>query len=152
MVERRRAAVNIILPKRVLQRGQIFTWTRDVKARFFQEHGITAVVNFWPKVDSDLGDLGLDWYWQISCPRSEQMLEERIMRAAACVSDYLTIPNTSVLVLCEAGKTRSVFFCILLVSVYKDISYAAAHTLVKKACPGIGLKGFMTDWLEKYDA
>lgn len=149
---RRRSAVNVVLKNRIYQRGQIFTWTRDVKVKFVEDVGLKAVINFWPKIDPDLADLGLDWYWQLSTPRSEGMLLPHIMQAAESVADYLKMKNTNVLVLCEAGKTRSVFFCVLVMAhLFKDDTYADVYARVKEAVPGTSLKGFMVDWLKEQD-
>jgi hypothetical protein len=151
MAERRRAAVNTVLPNRIYQRGQIFTWTREAKARCFEEIGLKAIVNFWPKIDPDLADMNLHWYWQLSVPRSEGMLDKHIMQAAEAVADYLLMPKTdnNVLILCEAGKTRSVFFCIQVVRLYKNITVKEATDLVKERVPSIALKGFMLDYMSR---
>ena len=121
-----------------------------MKANLIQELNLTAIINFWPKIDPDLADLGLNWYWQLSCPRSEEMLLPHIEQAAKSVADYLTMKNTNVLVLCEAGKTRSVFFCVLVLGfLFEDDSYAQILERVKKAVPGTSLKGFMLDWFKE---
>jgi len=111
------------------------------------EWGISAIVNFWPKVDPDLAEIPLDWYWQLSSPRSEEMLAPRMMYAAGAVADYLDLDGTGVLVLCEAGKTRSVFFCILL---YHELGHTweQSQEYVLNKVPGASLKGFMLDWLK----
>ena len=148
MIHHIRSSVNTIIPDRVFQRGQIYTWQREVKVRQFRDWGVTAVVNFWPKVDPDLGDIGLDWYWQISCPRSEGMLDDRVQVAATSVISYLKgVRGSRVLVLCEAGKTRSVFFCVLLVAGLNKMSYVDALRYVEERVPGIALKRFMLDWV-----
>jgi hypothetical protein len=151
-MNKKRSAVNVVLPGRIFQRGQIFTWTRTVKAQCFEDLGLRSVVNFWPKIDSDLADMGLDWYWQLSTPRSEGMLSPHIHQAAASVADYLTLPDTNVLVLCEAGKTRSVFFCILVMAnLFREQSYAQILKRVEVAIPGISLKGFMLEWIKEQE-
>lgn len=150
---RTRSAVNTIIPGKLLQRGQIYTWQRPVKAAAFEDWGVRAIVNFWPKVDPDLAEIDLDWYWQLSAPRSEQMLQPRMVNAAESVSDYLCrVEGACALVLCEAGKTRSVFFCILVVAIYEGITYAAAMKQVLGNIPSVSLKGFMLDWFKEQDA
>lgn len=144
---RTRSAFNAILAHKLFQRGQIYTWTREAKERAFREAGINAVVNFWPKIDPDLADIGLDWSWQISRPRSEGMLDPYVELAARSVADYLD--HGRVLVLCEAGKTRSVFFCILVVHFELGVSYTEAKEIVLSAVPAAELKGFMLDWLAR---
>ncbi len=110
------------------------------------------MVNFWPKTDPDYGDMGLDFYWQISCPRSEQTLERHILWAAESVAEYLMMKDRNTLILCEAGKTRSVFFCILVVAIRKDISYTEAMEYVLEQIPAVSLKGFMLQWIKDQDA
>jgi hypothetical protein len=151
MPERRRAAVRTIVPDRLFQRGQIFTWTREAKARMFATHAIRSVVNLWPKVDPDLGDAGLDWIWQISCPRSEDTLLPHVEGAARAVADYLRAPGTSTLVLCEAGRTRSVFFCCLVGHHLFGETYANARTRVCAAVPDAELKAFHLAALRERD-
>lgn len=147
-----RSGVNEVWSGKVLQRGQIFTWQHDVKAQKLQDWGVTAVVNFWPKTDAELGALKLDWAWQISCPDSIETLEPRVLQAARSVYDYLdTVQNSRVLVLCEAGKTRSVFFSVLLVKQLMAKTYAEALAHVRAAVLRESLKGFMLDWLKEQD-
>lgn len=149
--ERKRAAINVVLADKIYQRGQIFTWTREAKTRAFNDFGLKAVINFWPKVDPDLADMGLDWYWQLSTPRSEGMLLPHIMQAAEAVAEYLRLKDRNVLVLCEAGKTRSVFFCVLVMAqLFPKNSYSECLEMVKKTVPGISLKGFMLDWIKEH--
>lgn len=150
MPERTRAAVNEIIPGRLFQRSQIYTWQRDVKARYLRDWGITGVINFWPKTDAELGELELDWYWQLSSPRSEKMLGSHIDFAAAFVAEYIVEKSKRALVLCEAGKTRSVFFCVLVAHYYyQDKGLPEALALVKEKVPGMSLKGFMLDHINK---
>lgn len=111
-----------------------------------EEWGVSAIINFWPKVDPDLAEVPLDWYWQLSSPRSEEMLEPRMLCAADAVANYLELQNTGVLVLCEAGKTRSVFFCILLYHAMGH-TWEQSQEFVLGKVPSAMLKGFMLDWL-----
>jgi hypothetical protein len=151
MPDRRRASVNIVVPGRLYQRGQTFTWAREAKARMFSTFAIRSVVNLWPKIDPDLGDAGLDWVWQISCPRSEDALLPHVEGAARAVADYLRSPGGSTLVLCEAGRTRSVFFCCLVVRHLLRGTYASAREMVCAAVPGAELKGFHLAALRERD-
>lgn len=152
MSERSRGAVNEIMPG-LLQRGKVLTWQREVKVHRFAEWGVRAVVNFWPKIDNDLGEMDLDFYWQLSSPRSEEMLEPRMFFAAEVIRDYIEMKHKpKALILCEAGKTRSVFFCIMVVALSKGISFAAAQKLVVAAVGSVALKPFMLEWIAKRDA
>ena len=151
METKRRSSVNVIIPARLFQRAQIYTWSREAKQRCFEEISLTAIVNFWPKLDPEWGDAGLDWIMQISTPRSEGMLLRHVQQAAESVADYLLIKDKSVLVLCEAGKTRSVFFCVLVVSILNNSNYADALAYVKGRIPSMILKGFMIDWMRQQD-
>lgn len=150
--ERSRGNVNEIIPG-LLQRGKVLSWTREVKVKYFKEWGVNALVNFWPKIDNDLGEMDLDFYWQLSCPRSEGMLQSRMMFAAEVIADYIRLkPQRTALILCEAGKTRSVFFCILVVAIVQKLSYTDAKDLVLEAVGSTALKGFMLDWIKAEDA
>jgi hypothetical protein len=146
---RTRSAFNTIVPDRLYQRGQIYTWTLDVKKQALQELGITAVLNLWPKTDPDMSNLNLDAYLQLYCPHSKDTLNPSVIKAADSMADYLRLPGRRLLVLCEAGKTRSVFFSILVVRNLLEISTAEAKELVLSKVPSSSLKGFMHEWLER---
>lgn len=151
-LNRKRAGVNEVLAKRIYQRGQIFTWTKERKLLTFQELGLRSVINFWPKIDPDLADMGLDFSWQLSTPRSEGMLDKHIMFAAKATAEYLKMKGTNTLILCEAGKTRSVFFCVLVMAwLAKDDTYAEVLKRVQGKVPGHSLKGFMLSWIAEQD-
>jgi hypothetical protein len=150
LIERRRGVFNVIVPDRLYQRGQILTWTLESKRRAFSDVGITAYVNLWPKLDPDLALLDLDWYFQIPCPRSEQVLEARVISAARSVANYLSDDLTRrALVLCEAGRTRSVFFCILVKQCLHKQTMLESRANVLRAVPGHALKRFHEEWLQK---
>ncbi|MFK5283463.1 hypothetical protein ACI3PL_28210, partial [Lacticaseibacillus paracasei] len=73
-------------------------------------------------------------------------MSPEIQTLAESVSAHLLRHGKQVLVLCEAGRTRSVYFCILLVSHYLAISLPAAKDHVVAALKGKhSLKGFMLD-------
>lgn len=133
------------------QRAQILSWQRPEKVQLFAELGIKVVVNFWPKLDPDLSDSGLGWYWYIPADRSMEMLEPRIHHAAEALARFLVLapPKTAALILCEAGKTRSVFFSALLIHHMEHVSLAEAHARVVEAVPTHSLKGFMVDYLTR---
>lgn len=135
-----RGALNVVLPGKVYQRGQILSWQRDKKYALLREYGIGTVVNFWPKLDPDMGEAPVDTYLHLACPRSEQVLEERVERAVPFVASLAA--RAPVLVLCEAGVTRSVYFCVRLVAELEGLSLPAAHARVKGLLR-TNLKGFM---------
>lgn len=115
-----------------------------------QELGVRAVINFWPKIDPDWGSLPVDWYWFVPSARSATMMESRVLRAAVAVADYLRSDKTAcTLVLCEAGKTRSVFFSVLVVREYMRCTYASAEQRVLRMVPNAKLKSIMVDWLHQ---
>ena len=146
-----RGAFNEIIPGKIYQRGQIYTWTLEKKRQAFEEHGITAVLNLWPKTDPEMACLNLDWYMQLYCPRSEETLRPAVLRAAEYAADWVRAGGPgALLVLCEAGKTRSVFFCILTVAKLNHITFAEAKALVLAAVARSSLKGFMEDWIQNY--
>lgn len=142
-----RGAFRIVLPGRLLQRGQIYTWPRDRKLTALRAESITAIVNLWPKADPDLGEAGLDWVWQISCPRSEMMKEPYVELAAHSAAEYLRLPGKQLLVLCEAGRTRSVYFCIMVSAFFNHWTATQSRSAVLSAIPGTSLKQFMMEWV-----
>lgn len=138
-----RSALNVIVPGKLYQRGQILSWQQDVKKQMMGERGISVVVNFWPKLDCDLYDLPVEVYLHIPAFRSHKMLESHIQTSAKYVADLIRNDNKGVLVLCEAGVTRSVYFCILVVSELHGIPIKEAYDYVKSKLPKISMKEFM---------
>lgn len=141
-----RNVVNEIIPGKLYQRGQILTWSRDVKINLLRELGITAVVNFWPKIDGDLAEGPAD-YLHIPAPRSSQMLEDRVMVTSKHISNLLSLKKSKALVLCEAGVTRSVFFCVLVAKENLGLTLPEAYKYVKGRLSSIRLKGFMLSYI-----
>lgn len=137
-----RNSINTIIPGKLYQRGQILTWQREKKYAILREYGIQTVVNFWPKLDSDLGEAGIN-YLHFPAVQSSQMLDSRIELASRLVSQLCE--QTPVLVVCEAGKTRSVYFCILVVSLILKCPLLEAKELVTKKLRGTSLKNFMLE-------
>lgn len=124
-----RSGLNEILPGKLYQRGQILTWQREKKYSILQEYGIRTVVNFWPKIDPDMGEAPVDNYLFLAAPRSLQMLERRMEKGADLVANLAQ--TAPVLVLCEAGVTRSVYFCVLVLSRLEGLTLAAAYDRVR---------------------
>lgn len=143
-----RKAFNTIVPNRVYQRGQVLTWPREDKAHLIQNLNIQVVVNFWPKLDSDWGELPV-WYWHLPSNRAIGMLDPKMVHVADLLSNFLAAHNASALILCEAGKTRSVFFCTLLIKNLLQISYPDALKQMNAILPGHRMKDFMVEWLGK---
>jgi len=139
-----RNAVNEVIAGRLYQRGQILTWQREKKYRILQDLGIKTVVNFWPKLDPDMGEAGIN-YLHLPAVQSEQMLERRMETTARLVAQLSE--EGAVLALCEAGMTRSVYFCVLLVSQLLGISPHDAHGYVTERIHRTSLKRFMLDRL-----
>ena len=142
-----RKRINTLIKGKLYQRAQVLSWTRDDKVKLLNDLHIRAVVNFWPKIDPDWGTLPIDWYWYLPVSRSMNMLSPHILRAACAVADYLKEDNAVALILCEAGKTRSVFFSILVLREVLDCSYANAWQHVLQAVPTAHLKPGMLVWL-----
>jgi len=142
-----RKGINEIIPK-LYQRGKILTWLRRDKEELISSLNIGVIVNFWPKVDAELSEMPLDWYLFVPCAQSVNMLESRVAMAADAVTQYLRNRDRSVLVLCEAGKTRSTFFCGL---VLLRMGMAPNDVLakLKETIPSMELKNFMYEHIEK---
>ena len=138
-----RKSFNEIIPGKVYQRGQIMTWQRDDKIKLLTDLHIKIVVNFWPKIDPDMTDL---WYFHMATNRSIDMLDPKIEFMAYAVAELLkSEDDLAVLVLCEAGKTRSVFFCTLLISEMLSMTKKQASDYVVHKLPGQRMKQFMMD-------
>lgn len=105
-----RRGVNEIVPGKLYQRGHFLTWPAADKARMLDELGITVVVNLWNKVDPDLsGRTVINW------PISGAKVPPEADAMVALVSRLVTEGHV-VLVHCEAGKNRSVWFCARLLT------------------------------------
>jgi len=141
-----RKGVNEIWPKLIFQRGQIMSWSLPEKVKFFQIHNIGMVVNFWSKLDADMSEAGVIYVYAPT-PHSEDMLDEDKFILADYVANYIhSSSHKAVLILCEAGKTRSVFFTILVLSRAVNIPKLAAYRIVDSKVKH-SLKGFMLEYL-----
>jgi hypothetical protein len=112
-----------------------------------EEYGIKTVVNFWPKIDPDITESGITSYLYLPAVRSEQMLEPRIESAARYVSELCV--GGAVLALCEAGMTRSVYFCVLLASLLLEIPLIQAKDVVLGRIGRTSLKPCMLRRIER---
>jgi hypothetical protein len=139
MTERRRGALNEIVPGRLYQRGQILTWSLAKKRDLVLQNQIRWIVNFWPKLDPDLAELPLYGYLYVPLPDSAGIMQERIRRLAAFLAPSIT-ENARALILCEAGVTRSLYFSTLLVREMEGIPGWEAWEAVEQRVPRTGLK------------
>lgn len=144
-----RNAINEIIPGKLYQRGQILSWPREDKLAMLKERNISIVVNLWPKIDSDFSGSDLDLYLYLPVPRSKDMTSFTVRAMATAVAAMLLKRKKAALVLCEAGVTRSVFFCVLVVSAMKGISLGKAYSLVEMLLPKHRMKSFMKSYCMK---
>jgi len=140
-----RKGINEVYPH-LYQRGKILTWLRTDKVELIEGLNIGVIVNMWPKVDAELSEMPLDWYLQLSTPRSENMTKPHILMAADAVATYMKASPRNVLVLCEAGKTRSSFFCALVLR-RMGLTVDETFATLRERIPAMELKGFMIDYL-----
>ena len=139
-----RKAVNTIVKGRLYQRGQILTWKYDEKVSLLNDLHVGVVVNFWPKVDPDMTDT---WYFHLPSGSAE-MMDPKIEYMACAVADLLRVDKSiSALILCEAGKTRSVFFATLVMADLLNIDTIQAYKKISKLLPTNKLKPFMANYL-----
>lgn len=117
-----------LVENRIYQRGQVLTWARERKYKRFKEMNIKGVVNLWGKMDPDMGEIGLDFYLHLPSDSSEESMRgENFQLAVESAASYLDHNrNSAVLILCEAGVTRSVFFAISLKALLLGITYQQA--------------------------
>jgi hypothetical protein len=143
-----RCSVNEIVPGLVYQRGQIFTWPREQKKELLERYKIKWIVNFWPKaMDPDLSDVGLRGYLHIPLPDSALVLEPHVVDLALHLTTQIR-PDSTCLVLCEAGKTRSVFFSALLLRHFQNLTGPEALQNICQLVPSECLKVNMRMWLK----
>lgn len=144
-----RKGVNVMADNRLYQRGQIMTWSLEEKQRFFAQHSIGMVINFWSKLDADMSECSIP-YLYVPTPHSKDIMSINNILLAQYVSGWLVAnEDKNVLVLCEAGRTRSVFFCVLLMSNFMDISPVKALGMVIQAIPGNSLKADMISYIKE---
>jgi len=144
-----RKAINEVLSGKIYQRGQILTWPLQDKFDLMNELNIRIVVNFWSKLDPDLSDSPVELYMYMPKRRSIGMLDKDVELAAKMVADMIREKDCAVLILCEAGKTRSVFFTILVVKYWFSIPIRAAYTYVNNIITKHSLKDFMIKYIEE---
>lgn len=144
-----RGAVNTLIDGKLYQRSQIMTWQRPVKMALLDDYKIDCVVNLWPKIDPDFWGTTPVMYLQVPAEPSTEVLRAHCVALAKFIAEELKSGSIkSALVLCEAGKTRSVFFSILVCKHYLDISGQAAMELVLSKIPSTSLKPKMISYLE----
>lgn len=143
-----RKSINEIIPGRLYQRGQIFTWKRKEKEQLIERHHIGLVVNFWPKIDYDMGELS-SMYWHVPVPEADGMVSSRIIQLADAAASLIVRESFAMLSLCEAGKTRSVFFAILVMSKLLGCSKREAYEMFLKKGINNKLRASMIQYLTK---
>lgn len=142
----KRKGINEIHP-RIFQRGQIMSWSLDEKRDIFKNYRIGMVINFWSKMDSDMSACE-PTYIYCPTPSSIDMLLEDKLLLAEYVAKWLENGKENVLILCEAGKTRSVFFTILLVSRFLHMTLKDSLNYVASKIKTHSLKKFMLSYIE----
>lgn len=151
MAARTRGAVNEVVPGLVYQRAQVLTWTRERKRALFEAYRVGWVVNFWPKLDPDLADLPIRGYLYLPLPASAGVIQPYIVEMADHVAG-LASPSSTVLVLCEAGKTRSVVFSALLARRLLGLSGPDALEHINRVVNATALKPGMVAFLNSLEA
>ncbi len=144
-----RGALKEIIPGKLYQRGQIYTMHRYLKKHLLEDNNITVVVNLWSKMDSDLAeDYDAPLYIHSPMRGDADLLGNRMMSLSQFVADLIHQGET-VLVLCEAGRTRSVFFCALVL-LEQGWDGKDALEMVKEACGKTTLRPSMIRFLEQH--
>lgn len=146
--EHTRKSINEIIPGKLYQRGQIFTWKRKEKESLIEKYNIGLVVNFWPKIDYDMGELPC-MYWHTPVPEADGMVSGRIIQLADAAANMMEKESIVTLSLCEAGKTRSIFFAILIMSKLLGCSKREAYEIFIKKGINSKLRPSMTQYLTK---
>lgn len=143
-----RKSINEIIPGKLYQRGQILTWPLKDKFALIEEYNIGLAINLWPKLDPDMSNLPC-MYWYLPST-SQDMLSDKIGLMAETAATFImeNYPET-VLVMCEAGKTRSVFFAGLMLLYLKNLNGSRAIKYINDHIPGHKMKPYMIDYLEE---
>jgi protein-tyrosine phosphatase len=149
LMNAQRGAVNEIIPGKLYQRGQILTWQREDKLKLIQELKIGVVVNLWTKQDPDMSDMPC-WYWYLPSS-SQDMLAGKMETMAETLTMILeNSGEMSALILCEAGKTRSVYFATLVLMMYENLAGKQALDKINKILGKHSMKDFMLKKLGEY--
>lgn len=121
-----------------MQRSNILTWSLEDKRRLFRSNRVGLVVNFWSKLDPDMSEChDVSYLYMPKTDAGESMLGADIDPLADFVVAWLQrYPDRSVLVLCEAGRGRSVYFSCVLYAKYTGCSTADAMAHVVRTLGG----------------
>jgi hypothetical protein len=137
VIERTRGAVNVVLPGKLYQRGNMLKWPLAQKEKMFQELGITAVVNVWSKVDPDQSHPSRIY---INYPVTSKRPHGPTATSMARLVAALIRSGHVVLVHCEAGRNRSVWFCIRVLVALGGVGVTEAYEAVLAAVPSAALR------------
>lgn len=123
-----RAGLAMVLPDRLYQRGHMLTWPAAQKRALLKAHGIGLVVNVWNKVDPDLSGLAY-----LNMPMGSDAIP---LNTEAVVNVAAHWQGGAVLVMCEAGVTRSVWLCgrvLKALGMHGEDAYLLLHERIPRA-------------------
>lgn len=141
-----RNGVNEIVPGKIYQRGAILTWPLATKLAVVTDLNIGLIVNFWPKLDPNIESLPCA-YWHIPVEENRLMLQPWIVGLAQPALDFAG--DAAILVLCEAGRGRSVFFSALLARYCAGPCGANLLEFIQSRVPGHSLKPELQTYLKE---
>lgn len=132
-----RGGVNIVIPGKLYQRANMLKWPAAQKEKLLAELGITVVVNLWSKVDPDMSH-GSRLY--LNYPMTSLNVDEGTAATMTSAVARLIDAGHVVLVHCEAGRNRSVWFCTRLVMALENKGVREAGQLLYTLVPGAKLR------------
>lgn len=131
-----RGAANVVVLGKLYQRGNMLKWPLDQKETLYDGLGITVVVNLWSKVDPDQSHPArLYLNYPVTSARPHAMTAAVMARSVAA----LILAGHTALVHCEAGRNRSVWFCIRVLLAMGH-PFQEAWDIVHAAVPNASLR------------
>lgn len=114
----------------VYQRGNFLSWPYAQKQALLAQYGITVVFNLWNKVDPDLSGSCLYVNWPIRGNAMPDNADAMVSLGAALLNR-----GERLLIHCEAGVNRSVWFCAAIIAQANNWSMDKALALAEGRIP-----------------
>lgn len=138
-----RGQCNEIIPGKLYQRRQFITWSYKRKQSMLGDLNIRTVVNLWHKCDAELSNPRRTYlHWP--CPTS--VVPDDADEIVAWGVGRMR--RGAVLVHCEAGKGRSVWYAARLLSLHAGVPRSEALAYVYSRVPAAGVHPVLLEDLQ----